>query len=63
MIGEWLSGILTGSVMAAWATNSLEAVASGFLGPDFTPMTLLFIGVGLTGLGIWGRKKFCAMSP
>jgi len=58
MIGEWLSEILTGSAMAAWVKNSLEAGAAGVLAQGDEPI-LFLLGLGLTGLGIWGRKKIC----
>lgn len=56
MIAEWLSGILAGSPVAAWATNLLGADAAGVLALGAKPI-LVLLGLGLTGLGIWGRKK------
>ncbi len=56
MVEKWLYGILTGSSMVALATNSFEAEPFGFQGPGSTAGMLLFLGLGLVGLGR-GRKK------
>ncbi len=57
MVEKWLYGILTGSSMVALATNSFEPDTAGVLGSVSTPGMLLFLGLGLVGLRLWGRKR------
>jgi len=63
MSGKWLFGILTGGVLVTLATNSFEAEVAGALGPGFTPGMLISLGLGLGGLGLWGRKKIFQGTP
>jgi uncharacterized protein YjbJ (UPF0337 family) len=44
--------------MVAWVTSSiLNADASGVLWPGFMPGMLILFGLGLVGLGMWGRQR------
>ncbi|MBE0568235.1 MAG: hypothetical protein IH577_00975 [Deltaproteobacteria bacterium] len=63
MIVKGLLGILTGGTMFAVATNSFGADATGALWPGFTPGILMSLGLGLVGLGMWGRKKIFQGTP
>jgi hypothetical protein len=54
---KWFFGILTGSAWVALATNSFEADAAVVLGSDSSFGMLLWLGLGMVGLGMWGRKK------
>lgn len=64
MIGAGLLETLTGGTMVALATNLFEADAAGVLGPGSTPgMLMLLLGLGLAGLGRWGRKKISQRTP
>jgi hypothetical protein len=58
-----LLGILTGGAIVALATNSFQADAAGALWPGFTPWILMSLGMGLVGLGLWGRKKIFQETP
>ena len=58
-----LLGILTGGTMFAVATNSFGADAAGALWPGFTTGLLMSLGLGLVGLGLWGRKKIFQGTP
>ena len=60
---KWLFGTLTGGVLVTLATNSFEAEVAGALGPGFTPGMLISLGLGLAGLGLWGRKKIFQGTP
>ena len=57
MMVKGLFGFLTGGTIFAVATNSFGADAAGALWPGFTPGILMSLGLGLVGLGMWGRKK------
>jgi len=46
-------------MIAAWATNLLGADAAGVMAKGSIPIMSLLLGLGLTGLGMWGRKKVC----
>jgi hypothetical protein len=63
MIVKWLFGTLTGGVLVTLASNSFEAEVAGALGPGFTPGMLISLGLGLAGLGLWGRKKIFQGTP
>jgi len=63
MIVKWLFGMLTGGVLLTLATNSFEAEVAGPLGPVFTPIMLISLGLCLAGLGLWGRKKIFQGTP
>ena len=63
MIVKWLFGILTSGVLVTLATNSFEAEVAGVLGPVFSPGMLISLGLGLGGLGLWGRKKIFQGTP
>ena len=58
-----LLGFLTGGAMDALATYSLQADATGVLGPGSTAGILILLGSGLVGLGIRGRKKIFQGTP
>ena len=49
--------------MVALATNSFQADAAGVMGPGSTNGVLILLGLGLTGLGIRGRKKNLQETP
>ena len=57
MMKKWWFGILTGGAMVALATNSIEADAGLIPGSGSTLGMLLWLGLGMVGLGMWGRKK------
>ena len=57
MIVNGLLGILTGGAMFVLASNSFGANAAGVLGPGSTAGILILLGLGLAGLGMWGREK------
>ena len=57
MMVKGLLGILTAGTVFAVATNSFGADAAGALWPGFTPGILMSLGLGLVGLGLWGRKR------
>ena len=57
MMGKGLFVILTGSTTFVLATNLFGADADGIMGPGSTAGVLMLLGLGLVGLGIWGRKK------
>jgi hypothetical protein len=63
MIVNGLLGILTGGALAALATNSFQADATGVMGPGSTAGILILLGLGLAGLGIRGRRKFFQGTP
>ncbi len=43
--------------MFVLASESFGANAAGVLWPGFTPGMLISLGLGLAGLGMWGREK------
>ena len=43
--------------MVVLASESFGANAAGVLWPGFTPGMLISLGLGLAGLGMWGREK------
>jgi hypothetical protein len=57
MIVNELLGILTEGTRVALATNLFEGDAAGVLGPGSLHGMLILLGLGLSGLGIWGLKK------
>jgi len=63
MIVMGLSGFLTGSTMVAIVTNSFNADAAGVLWTGFAPGVLILLGLGLSGLGLWGRKMIRHGTP
>ncbi len=63
MIVKWMVGMLTGGVLLTLASNSFEAEVAGTLGPGFTPIMLISLGLCLAGLGLWGRKKIFQGTP
>jgi len=63
MIVKWISEILTEGTMFAVATNSFGADAVGGWWPGFTPGILISLGLGLAGLGLWGRKQIFQGTP
>jgi hypothetical protein len=63
MMVKGLLGILTAGTVFAVATNSFGADAAGALWPGFTPWILMSLGMGLVGLGLWGRKKIFQETP
>ena len=63
MVVKGLLGILTVGTVVGVATNSFEAEVAGALGPGFTPGMLISLGLGLAGLGLWGRKKIFQGTP
>lgn len=59
MIGKGFLVILTGGTMVVLVTNLFRADAAGVPGLVGLPRILLFfLGLGLVGLSMWGRKKF-----
>ena len=63
MMVKGLLGILTGGTIFAVATNSFGADAGAALWPGFTPGILMSLGLGLVGLGMWGRQKMIQGTP
>ena len=63
MIVGWLSEILAEGTMFAVATNSFGADTVGVLWPGFTPGILILLGLGMAGLGLWGREKIFQGTP
>ena len=63
MMGKVLLGILTGSTTFVLATNLFGADAAGVMGPGSMTGMLMLPGLGLVGLGMWGRKKIFQGTP
>jgi hypothetical protein len=63
MILKGLLGILTVGATVAMATNTFEAAAAGVQGTDSTTGRLMLLGLGLVGLGMWGREKIYRGKP
>ena len=65
MVVKGLLGILTVGTVVGVATNLFGAGAAAAAGlwPGFTPGILMSLGLGLVGLGLWGRKKIFQGTP
>jgi hypothetical protein len=65
MIPSGMSGNLTGGTLDESATKSFEADTANLLAPGATSGMLMLLGLGLVGLGMWGRKrkKACQGTP
>ena len=63
MIVKGMFVILAGGALVALATNIFGADAAGVLGTGSTAGIFILLGLGLVGLGLWGRKKIFQETP